>query len=92
MNIQMAKRYTPFAELGFDLGDAILGSIFDSDEEEGMCCDAYFSVGFKAVVNERLSAGAYWKIYDHVYDSLKANSARKTFNTHSLGLNLLLRY
>lgn len=80
------NKISPFVELGFDLGDAMIDSFIDAisnnSDDNDNTIDTYFSLGLDFRINKQMDVSLYHKKYNIQY--LELNNP----TTQSVGLGL----
>lgn len=66
---KLSFNYTvsPFAEFGFDLGDAIIDDLVGSDDPYENFVDTYYSLGLMFRMGKKYGVSLYYKNYDIKY-------------------------
>jgi len=88
--VQMNSPATPYFEMGIDLGDLLLGAIFDDYTEYDFCCDVYGAIGITFNFGKRASLSAYRKAYNIRYQTPKFVATE--FNPVSNGIQFAIRF
>lgn len=86
-------KFAPYAEVGFDLGDKILDSIFndnkDNDDED--LVDYYYSGGVVFSVTNKVSISLYAKRYNFIFREFISSPVTKT-TANSYGVGIAVRF
>ncbi len=87
--LKMPLRFTPYAEVGFDLGDSFIDDLYNNGEDEESLIDYYYAGGFSLSIGPKLSLMFYAKKYNLKFrEEFMAPTVKNRPESYGVGLSV----